>query len=1336
MYRLFVAIGGFIVLVLFTALIAPNFVDWTSYKKEFELQTSRIVGQKVEVLGKASMRLLPLPSITFGGLAIGKNADGTPMMTVDQFAMDVELLPLMKREISIVKLKLIRPRVNLFVDESGAVAWTDRKEITVDPEQIKLENFTITNGEIKIHGLAGGRTLSMEQLDGTLNAKSLYGPWRINADGYLAGEKTNLNIATGHLQEDGSIRLKLSANRADLPYSLSLDGPVQLREGLLHWDGKFEIGAKGDTALPIFSQGIFAATPRDVEIPEFRLEVGERTDPYTITGKGSAKIGEVIDFNIQADGRQINLDQVANKQNDSTKTQSWDLKQRLDVLREILERVPVPPANGTIDISLPAIIAGDTVVREITALISPDGEGWKIKKLEAVFPGNTRLEAKGKIGLRNSFGFTGSMLVASRQPTGLAAWLGKRDNPYVRKLRSAGFRANVVISENQTSFENLELVLDKAVLHGKLQRLSASGKRPAMVARLEGKEINLDNLRAIYALIADERSASISNHDLDITLKADTLTGFDISANDVETRFRVTNGSISIEKLNASDFFGSSFSSSGRIDDVLNHPNGNFKLSVNAADGSQLLQFLNTRLPDNPVLTNLSGSPELTKNMQLEFEINARSSEKTVRNGTIGQASLKGQLAKTIIDVTAAFEGDANAYAQVSLDVTSQLTNSNPTILLQQLAISALPLNVEGPLQINASITGRALSGFDTLITAQAPKTKITAVGLYNPIGLKAGNANLKVTIDTKDMSELIALSSIPLARDSFTSNIPASFTGDIKYENPVIQISEGEGRIDAHEFNLNLNITKSATANHRINGNLKAQTLDLKSIAQLVLGTTATGQLDRNNGWNKSNFNPTLLQGFDGNIAIQIDQSNLGIAQPATQLTGTLALVDGSINLNQIEGQWLGGKLSADIALTNSQGNGNISAQYQLENADAKKLTNALQMNEFIGAKITILGSIEASGRSPAALISSLTGSGTADIKTAVISGVNTNPLPDIFAVVDKKDFEILVENLLPAVSKTINKGEISVPEISVPFIMAAGKLRARNISFEADGAKFRGSTEIDIAAMNMLSQLSIRYDPKNQWVDGADPLIDISWNGQIANPNRTIDAQPLSGYLSLRAFEKEQRRVDLLKAKILERQRLRRDVIITNARIRYRQRLKDEEITRQRQAILRKEEIRLQKLALIRHQNLLAVETTKRKEEDRIAREIERKRLEEEARIAAEKERLRLLEEAKIAAEKTRLRLEEEARIAIEKERLRLEEEIRQAAKTEKLRLQEEARLAAKAEEARVEALAEQLRLEKEIAEQQAMENERKRVENLPVAQTIPLDSPAINDNNLQSQ
>ena len=75
-----------------------------------------------------------------------------------------------------------------------------------------------------------------------------------------------------------------------------------------------------------------------------------------------------------------------------------------------------------------------------------------------------------------------------------------------------------------------------------------------------------------------------------------------------------------------------------------------------------------------------------------------------------------------------------------------------------------------------------------------------------------------------------MALSSMPLASNSFTNKIPASFTGGIIFENPTIQITGGEGRIDAHEFNLDLKIKKSATANHRINGKLMAQTLDLKN--------------------------------------------------------------------------------------------------------------------------------------------------------------------------------------------------------------------------------------------------------------------------------------------------------------------------------------------------------------------------------------------------------------------------------------------------------------------------------------------------------------------------
>lgn len=216
--------------------------------------------------------------------------------------------------------------------------------------------------------------------------------------------------------------------------------------------------------------------------------------------------------------------------------------------------------------------------------------------------------------------------------------------------------------------------------------------------------------------------------------------------------------------------------------------------------------------------------------------------------------------------------------------------------------------------------------------------------------------------------------------------------------------------------------------------------------------------------------------------------------------------------------------------------------------------------------------------------------------------------------------------------------------------------------------------------------------FDPGIEWVDGADPQIVLSWSGELKNPKRDIDVQPLSGFLSLRNFEHEQRRVDLLQATILEKQRLRRDVVVTNARVRYRQRLRAEELHRQRQAFLQNEEIQLHRLGAIRHLELLKIERQHRAEKlrlealeverlaklerDRLAK-IEKDRLAEIARLEVEAENIRKAaeaEEKRKATELKRKRAEELSKAAAEQAR-KLEEE-RLANVAEKLRLAEEAK------------------------------------------------------------
>ena len=1237
---------------MFTALIAPYFIDWGSYNKDFERQTSRIIGQDVKVTGETHVRLLPIPSVTFDGLSVGRNADETPMMTVDQFAMDIELMPMLKGVVKIVKLNLVRPKVNLHVDEAGAIAWTNRKKLLVDPEQIKLENFTITNGEINIYGLTGGRTLSLEQLDGRISAKSLYGPWRIGLDGYVDSKKAHIDFVTGHLQDDNSIRIKLTAKRSDLPYRLSLDGPVQVRDGLLRWKGEYELDAlRNDTSnasqyLPILAEGTFDATPHRVDVPQFRLEIGERDDPYTITGDGHAIIREDINFKIKADGRQIDIDRIGKKNDSGDILENLNLEQRLEVLRTIIGKIPVPTAKGVIDLALPAIVAGDTFIRDVVARVSPQNNSWQVQHLGATLPGNTKFEASGKVGVNEDFGFSGEMLVASKQPTGLAKWLGKRNNPFIRKLHSAGFTADVVISDTQTSLDNLELVLDSAVLRGKIQRLAGKNSRPAAVIGLHGAKINLDDLRAIFSLVAEDDARAITSHDLDISLKAGELTGFDISAQNVEARFRVFGGSVSVEKLDASNFFGASLVSSGRIDNLLHRPNGQFNLAVKADNPTRLLTFINNRFPGNQYLENLTRFPALAEELDLNFVINARSSIDNQFDGSKGQAFVRGELGGTRVDVETVFRGKVDELGTFNLDINPTFENSDPARLLRQLNLPVLPVDVEGPLKITGTFSGDPRKGVDGYLSAQLADSKVKAEGKAFLYGDRAGNASFKLTQSSRDIVPLMLLAGIGLPAVTFGADaIPYSFTGDVQISRNTIFLRNGDGQINGREFSADLKLVQNATSNHRITGNLSATSIDLPVLTRFALASRAVENEGVDNGWSEVNFGQSWLAGLDGEIDLNVAHSDFGLGDPANEIEGQLALVDGSINLNNITGIWMGGSFDANLSLKNGGGIGSLSSQFKFSGIDLETISQAFEMKKFVKGDADIIGDLEGNGRSPAAIVASLTGSGTIDLNQVKLSGLNTSPLGHIFAAADQEKFEILDENVLPIVKEVIDKGDVEVSKVSIPYIVAVGKMRARNISVDGGDTQMTGAVEIDIKESTVKSDLSVRFDAGKEWVEGADPQIILSWSGDIKAPGRRIDVQPLSGFLSLRSFEREQRRVDKLQSMILEKQRLRRDIIVTNARVRFREKLRNQELRRQRQAFLAKEEIMMHELGAERHYRMLVSERLESEEIKLKQEERERIRREKETR---KKREAKIREQARLEQERRELeRQKEEARI-----------------------------------------------------------------------------------------
>ena len=112
--------------MLFAALIGPYFINWTSYRQDFEREASRILGQKVEVLGTAEARLLPFPSVTFNDVRVENAKTGATMMTVAHFSMDAELAPFLRGQILIFDMRIDGPRGTIRLLPDGSLDWALR----------------------------------------------------------------------------------------------------------------------------------------------------------------------------------------------------------------------------------------------------------------------------------------------------------------------------------------------------------------------------------------------------------------------------------------------------------------------------------------------------------------------------------------------------------------------------------------------------------------------------------------------------------------------------------------------------------------------------------------------------------------------------------------------------------------------------------------------------------------------------------------------------------------------------------------------------------------------------------------------------------------------------------------------------------------------------------------------------------------------------------------------------------------------------------------------------------------------------------------------------------
>lgn len=1200
-------IGSLVVVALFTALLAPFFLDWSSFRTEFENQASRILGKKVTVHGRVDARILPFPSITMHDVRIGRDTDGSPQVQAAEFSMDMELAPFVSGEARIFDMRIVRPKARIRVLPDGTLDWTRGSRADIPARTVVLEDVHITDAEIEFIDEQTGRTRRLTAFNADMAAASLAGPWRADGTANLDGYDARFNFSSGEPDAAaGTVPLRLRLWPDQQPIELQLDGALAVQEGRAGYQGAFNLLtlAEETEEEPVTPpppgprvRGRFELTNERIRIPEYRLELGAADNPYVTTGEATLDTGDQPEFLLTGDGQQIDVNRLTQDETGgkTSRNPAVSAQRRLNALIRMAAAIPIPQVPGKVSLSLPAIVLNDTTMRDIRLDLRPAGQGWAVDNVVATLPGRTRVEAKGSLQLIGNAAFAGEMLLASNQPSGLADWLSGKVDPAIRRLSSAGFSAKVDLTTERQRFEGLELAIGNATLTGSLERQSMPEHTPSLKVDLSGNEIDIDAMRALGSLLTgDDAGRDVLDHRLSGTLRADRFNAFGVAANKVDTAFSFADGGLSLEKLTVGDIAGAEIAASGKFEGSLLSYTGNGTVSLKSADPAAFLAMLRDRLPRNPALSRLAQSGSWYAGTDIKADVtvggNVNGLAATLSGVSNGSRVAGDIRLPNLFDLTAAD----------TFDVKASLENPNAATLFGQAGFDPLPFDVEGDGRLTLALAGSSDKPANIDLAYSAGGTQLFAKGEMGLAGTGFGNGQIVLSMESPDLEPYLLMTGIGLPQ--FGAGLPAKLSADLMLAPEAITVSGLEGTLAGNALNGEIRLDRSTPA-LAASGRLAIDTLDLGWLGEAIYGPLTDAETGR---LSAKDFSLPIFGGIDATLDVTAKTLRTDFTAPVSDFTGRLSHRGGNLTVENLAGTWHGGKLGGRVMMSNGQGVGIFQTRLTLAGGDLAALVWQTENGTPVatgGIGFDLVA--EATAKSVADLLGAASGSGQVRLSNVAVNGLNPVMLQPLLDKADGIKGEVTAVKVQPLVSALIHAGRARVGDVAIPFTMSDGEARAQNISAVDGTTKFNGALRLNLAEDSVAGEVAVGFDAGEEALDGGDAALKLVYAGSLAEPSETIDVSDMSNFLSMRAFEKERRRVETLQASVLEKQRLRREAALYAFR----------------------------------------------DNERRIAREKaeaeEKARLEEEARLAAEREQQRIAEEK--AATERRRREEAEPRLTV---------------------------------------------------------------------------------------
>ncbi len=231
MRTLFKILGGLVLLLVVTIIVAPMLIDPNDYREEIQAVVKDKTGRDLSINGDLNLSIFPWVGVGINEVSLS-NATGFNaeyFAEIQEANVKVKLLPLLSRQVEVSTVVLKGMRLNLAKDKRGKTNWEDMIQSSAEGDKKPSD----TNAD-----QASGAALGAIAIGGVQIVDA-----NISWDDASKGESynlTDLGLSTDALSLGSPMGVELAftveSSKPKATIRLKLDGDVVINEGLNKFD--------------------------------------------------------------------------------------------------------------------------------------------------------------------------------------------------------------------------------------------------------------------------------------------------------------------------------------------------------------------------------------------------------------------------------------------------------------------------------------------------------------------------------------------------------------------------------------------------------------------------------------------------------------------------------------------------------------------------------------------------------------------------------------------------------------------------------------------------------------------------------------------------------------------------------------------------------------------------------------------------------------------------------------------------------------------------------------------------------------------------------------------